>query len=191
MRSRCLIAVQEKDICSCCGESLSYTKGIEASHIFQLGTTYSKALNANFLDQNGKTQPFEMGTYGIGISRLIAAVIEQNHDDKGCIWTKGTAPYFVDIIVSNAKKEDELNIALDIYNELKSNNISVIIDDRKKERFGFKMGDFELIGFPYAIIIGKKLQDNIVEIVNRKTGEKTDVDIKNISQYMIELLKNS
>ena len=180
--------LQEKEVaqkCSC-GEKLVFKKGIEAGHIFQLGTTYSKALDANFLNSNGKTQPFEMGTYGIGVSRIMAAVIEQNHDEKGCIWTKETAPYTVDIIVSNAKKEDELNAGMKIYEELKSNGVEVIIDDRKKERFGFKMGDFELIGFPYAIVIGKKLQEDMVELINRRTGEKTDIKIDEV----YETIKN-
>jgi len=174
-----LIAVQEGDTCITGGE-LSYTKGIEAGHIFQLGTTYSEALEANFLDANGKSQPFQMGTYGIGVSRIMAAVIEQSHDDKGCIWTNETAPFKIDIIVSNAKKEDELNAGMKIYDELKSNGIEVIIDDRKKERFGFKMGDFELIGFPYAIVIGKKLKEGMVELINRKTGEKTDIVLEDV-----------
>jgi len=170
-----LIAVQEGNICNCCGGTLSHTKGIEAGHIFQLGTKYSEPLGANFLDANGKTQPFIMGTYGIGVSRLEAAVIEQSHDEKGCIWTKETAPFFVDVIVSNGKKEDELQVGVDIYDALNANGIDTILDDRKKERFGFKMGDFELIGFPYAVVIGKKLQDGLVEIVCRKSGEKAEV----------------
>ena len=182
-----LVAVQEGDVCSCCGGELSYTKGIEAGHIFQLGTTYSAALDANFLDSNGKSQPFQMGTYGIGVSRIMAAVIEQSHDDKGCIWTKETTPYMVDIIVSNAKKEDELNAGLKIYDDLKENGIEVIIDDRKKERFGFKMGDFELIGFPYAIVIGKKLKEDMVEVICRKTGAKTDVHLNDIADYINNL----
>ena len=165
-----LIAVQEGDVCTCCGGELSYTKGIEAGHIFQLGTTYSAALEANFLDSNGKSQPFQMGTYGIGVSRIMAAVIEQSHDDKGCIWTKETAPFFVDIIVSNAKKKEDLKKAEMIYKRLdKIKDIDVILDDRngKKDRFGSKMADFELIGFPYAIVVGKKLEEGIVEIISR------------------------
>ncbi len=185
-----LIAVQKGDICSCCGGKLSYTKGIEAGHIFQLGTKYSEAMNANFLDANGKTQPFIMGCYGVGVSRLVAAVIEQNHDEKGCIWTKTTAPFLVDVIVSNAKKEDELDAGLKIYEDLKSNGIDTIIDDRKKERFGFKMGDFELLGFPYAVVVGKKLQDGLVEIVDRKTLEKTEVSINDVASRIQELIKN-
>jgi prolyl-tRNA synthetase len=184
-----LIAVQEGDICSCCGGKLSYTKGIEAGHIFQLGTKYSKAMNANFLDENGKAKPFIMGCYGIGVSRLVAAVIEQNHDEKGCIWTKSTTPFMVDIIVSNSKNEDETKVGEDIYQSLKKLGIETILDDRVNARFGFKMGDFELLGFPYAIIIGKKLSDGLVELVNRKTLEKVDVKVEEIVAKILELTK--
>ena len=184
-----LITVQEGDICSCCGGKLSYTKGIEAGHIFQLGTKYSKAMNANFLDENGKAKPFIMGCYGIGVSRLVAAVIEQNHDEKGCIWTKSTTPFMVDIIVSNSKNEDETKVGEDIYQSLKKLGIETILDDRVNARFGFKMGDFELLGFPYAVIIGKKLSDGLVELVNRKTLEKVDVKVEEIVAKILELTK--
>lgn len=184
-----LIAVQEGDSCACCGGKLSYTKGIEAGHIFQLGTKYSSAMNANFLDENGKAKPFVMGCYGIGVSRLVAAVIEQNHDDKGCIWTKETAPFMVDIIVSNSKKEEEAQVGEKIYNELKASGVETILDDRINARFGFKMGDFELIGFPYAVVIGKRLEDGIVEIVDRKTLEKTEVKVEEVVSKILELIK--
>ncbi|MCT7533401.1 proline--tRNA ligase [Aliarcobacter cryaerophilus] len=184
-----LIAVKEEDTCACCGGKLSYTKGIEAGHIFQLGDKYSKAMNATFLDENGKAKPFIMGCYGIGVSRLVAAVIEQNHDEKGCIWTKSTTPFMVDIIVSNSKNEDEKNMGEKIYEELKASNVEVILDDRINARFGFKIGDFELLGFPYAIIIGKKLLDGIVEIVDRKTLLKTEVKIEEVVSEILNLIK--
>ncbi|MGJ0362142.1 proline--tRNA ligase [Aliarcobacter cryaerophilus] len=184
-----LIAVKEEDVCACCGGKLSYTKGIEAGHIFQLGDKYSKAMNATFLDENGKAKPFIMGCYGIGVSRLVAAVIEQNHDEKGCIWTKSTTPFMVDIIVSNSKNEDEKNMGEKIYEELKASNVEVILDDRINARFGFKIGDFELLGFPYAIIIGKKLSDGIVEIVDRKTLLKTEVKIEEVVSKILNLIK--
>jgi prolyl-tRNA synthetase len=182
-----LVVVQEGDSCSCCGGKLAYTKGIEVGHIFQLGTKYSEAMNANFLDANGKTRPFEMGTFGIGVSRLVAAVIEQSHDERGCIWTKDTCPYMVDVIVSNAKKEHELEAGLKIYEDLKVAGIEVILDDRIKQSYGFKMGDFELIGFPYAVVVGKKLADGFVELVNRKTGEKTDIKIDEVVSTITSL----
>ncbi|MDN5093125.1 proline--tRNA ligase [Aliarcobacter butzleri] len=184
-----LIAVQEGDICACCGGKLSYTKGIEAGHIFQLGTKYSSAMNANFLDENGKAKPFIMGCYGIGVSRLVAAVIEQNYDDKGCIWTKATAPFMVDIIVSNSKKEEEAKVGEELYSKLKQTGISTILDDRINARFGFKMSDFELLGFPYAVVIGKKLEDGLVEIVDRKTLEKIDVKVDEVISKILELIK--
>ena len=184
-----LITVQEGDTCTCCGGKLQYTKGIEAGHIFQLGIKYSEAMDAKFLDANGKAKPFEMGCYGIGVSRLVAAIIEQNHDEKGCIWTQTTAPYLVDIIVSNAKKDEELEAGMSIYQQLKDNGIETIIDDRKKERFGFKMGDFELIGFPYAVVIGKKLKEDKVEIVNRRTLEKTEVALKDCTKELLNLIE--
>ncbi len=184
-----LIVVKEGDTCACCGGKLTYTKGIEAGHIFQLGTKYSSAMNATFLDSNGKAQPFIMGCYGIGVSRLVAAVIEQNHDEKGCIWTKSTAPFMVDIIVSNSKKEEEAQAGEKIYNELKANGVEVLLDDRINARFGFKMGDFELIGFPYAVVIGKKLQEELVEIVDRKTLEKVDVTLEEVTSKLLELIK--
>jgi len=172
-----LVAVKEGNRCAKCGGRLKYTKGIEVGHIFQLGTRYSKPLKAEFLDENGKLKPFEMGTYGIGVSRLLAAVIEQHHDDKGPIWTKATAPFDVEIIVSNIKKEHESKLGFEIYNKLKEQGVDALIDDRK-ERFGFKMKDYELLGIPYAIIVGKKIEDNIVEIVDRTTLQKEEVAIE-------------
>ncbi len=175
--------VREGDKCPKCGGILSKTKGIEVGHIFKLGTRYTDPLKANFLDRNGKSQPFIMGTYGIGISRLEAVIIEQSHDDKGCIWTKESAPYMLDIIVSNIKNEDELNFSNKLYNELINLDKEVIIDDRK-ERFGFKMKDFELIGFPYALIVGKSLKDDKVELIERKTLKKTLIDKDKIIEFL-------
>jgi prolyl-tRNA synthetase len=146
-------------------------------------------MNANFLDENGKAKPFVIGCYGIGVSRLVAAVIEQNHDDKGCIWTKETAPFMVDIIVSNSKKEEEAIAGEQIYTDLRAAGIDTILDDRINARFGFKMGDFELLGFPYAVVIGKKLPEGFVEIVDRKTLEKTDVKIEEVVSKILELIK--
>ena len=184
--------LQEKEvtkICSC-GGKLSFKKGIEVGHIFQLGDRYSLALKAMFSNENGKPQAFEMATFGIGVSRLVASVIEQNHDVNGCIWTKATTPYMVDVIVSNAKKEDELNIGTKIYENLKELNISTILDDRKEKKhtYGFKMGDFKLIGFPYAIIVGKKLQDGMVEIIDRRTLESQDVKLEDVTSTIQGLI---
>ncbi len=174
-----LIAVQEGDKCPKCGGRLYHTKGIEVGHIFQLGDRYSKPLKAEFLDENGKSKPFVMGTYGIGISRLLAAIIEQHHDDRGPIWTKESAPFDLEIIVSNIKKDEELELGEKLYKEFKKLGIDTLIDDRK-ERFGFKIKDYELLGIPYAIIIGKKVSDGLVEIVDRKTLQKEEIVIENV-----------
>jgi len=169
-----LIAVKAGDKCQCCGGELGVTKGIEVGHIFQLGQKYARAMGATFLDKNGKAQPFYMGCYGIGVSRLVAVMIEASHDDKGCIWNKQTAPYLLDIIVSNTKDEAQNKYAEEIYDALKQEHFSVLWDDRN-ERFGFKMKDYELIGLPYALIVGKELEEGFVEIVERRTLEKTVV----------------
>jgi len=184
-RVKDLVLVQEGNACPKCGADLSYAKGIEAGHIFQLGTRYSEPLNAKFLDKNGKTQPFIMGTYGIGVSRLISAVIEQNSDEKGCILPSSIAPYQVDVIISNVKDAAQLNAANEIYEELKNLGIRAILDDRD-ERYGHKMADFELIGFPYAVIVGKNIADGTVEIVSRRTLLK---EPSSASHAIIELEK--
>jgi len=184
--------LQTKEVeqkCSC-GGKLYFKKGIEVGHIFQLGDKYSSALEAMFQDENGKPKAFEMATFGIGVSRLVASVIEQNHDENGCIWTASTTPFMVDVIVSNAKKQNELEVGTNIYNELKQNNISTILDDRKEKKhtYGFKMGDYKLLGFPYAVIVGKKLTDGLVEVINRKTLESTEVSLDNIVEYIKDII---
>jgi prolyl-tRNA synthetase len=171
-----LTEVKEGDICKSCGGRLKYTKGIEVGHIFQLGTRYSEPLGANFLDENGKSRPFVMGTYGIGVSRLLAAIIEQHHDDKGCIWTKESAPFSVEIVVSNIADEEQMKAGEKLYSALLDAGVEVLFDDRK-ERFGFKMKDFELIGIPYAVVVGKKLSDGLVELVERDGGARSDISI--------------
>ncbi|MGP1449898.1 MAG: proline--tRNA ligase [Wolinella sp.] len=175
---RDITQVEEGDKCPCCGGNLSYTKGIEVGHIFQLGTRYSEPLSARFLDRDGKSQPLVMGCYGIGITRLLAAIIEQNHDERGCIWTHESAPFYSVIIVSNIKDSTQMQFAEWLYNSLKNRKVPVLLDDRD-ERFGSKMADFELIGFPSAVIIGKGIADGNIEIVRRKMLEKEVVRAEN------------
>jgi len=179
--------VNEGDGCPHCEGNLSFTKGIEVGHIFKLGTTYSEALKAEYLDENGKAQPFIMGTYGMGISRLVAAVVEQHHDDNGCIWTKETTPYMVNIMISNIKDEEQVEVAEELYEKLQDKNVEVMLDDRK-ERFGFKMKDAELIGFPYTIIIGKELANGNVQIYDRRTTEKMLVKVDEVFTKVMELI---
>jgi prolyl-tRNA synthetase len=181
-----LAEVKEGDLCPCCGGRLSLTKGIEVGHIFQLGQKYSSAMSAAFLDQNGKSQPFFMGCYGIGVSRLAAVIVEANHDEKGCIWNKQSAPYILDIIISNVKNEAGKEFATKLYEELTAQKKEVILDDRN-ERFGFKMNDFELIGFPYALIVGKEFDEGKVELVSRTSNTKEFVDIDKLSERLREV----
>jgi prolyl-tRNA synthetase len=182
-----LIEVKEGDSCSRCGGRLKFTKGIEVGHIFQLGTKYSEPLDAKFLDENGKLKPFIMGTYGIGVSRLVAAVVEQHHDEKGIIWPKEVAPFEVEIIISNIKKEEEQEAGFKLYNQLLDRGVKALIDDRK-ERFGFKMKDFELIGIPYGVIVGKKIKDNIVELVDRKSLDKEELTLNEALNKILRYL---
>jgi len=182
-----IVAVQEGDLCPKCGGILRYTKGIEAGHIFQLGTRYSEPLGCTFLDENGKAKPMVMGTYGIGVSRLLAAIIEQHHDEKGCIWTKASAPFDLYVMVSNVKDEAQLALGEKVYEALKTKGIDVLFDDRK-DRFGAKMKDYELIGIPHAVIIGKKLAEDKVEFVTREGLVKEEVSAEEIIAFVEERL---
>ena len=186
---RDIAAVKEGDLCPNCGKELKITKGIEVGHIFKLGTVYSEPMNATFLDENGKAKPFIMGCYGIGVSRLIAAAIEQNHDDKGIIWPKEIAPFLVDIIIGDVKKDEQLEYGEKLYEELKKAGANPILDDRA-ERFGPKIADFELVGFPVCVIVGKKLKDGKVEVRNRKTGEKFEVEKDFALEKVLEVLNS-
>ena len=181
-----LVTVEEGDACPRCQADLTYAKGIEVGHIFQLRDRYSAPMEAKYLDKNGKTQNFVMGTYGIGVSRLISAIIEQKNDEKGCILPLSVAPYQVNVIISNVKDQTQFEAATKIYEELKAKKIRVILDDRD-ERYGHKMADFELIGFPYAIIVGKNITEQKVEIANRATLQKEAVDLSEVVQK-IEIL---
>lgn len=183
-----LASVQEGDGCPHCGGKILHTKGIEVGHIFKLGTVYSAPLKAEYLDENGRSQPFIMGTYGMGVSRLVAAVIEQHHDEKGCIWTKATAPYLVNVMVSNIKEESHTAYAEKLYSELQNAGIEVILDDRK-ERFGFKMSDAELIGFPYTVIVGKELDNGSVQIMVRSSGEMMTINASDVLSTLKELCR--
>lgn len=183
-----LVSVQEGDGCPHCGGKILHTKGIEVGHIFKLGTVYSAPLKAEFLDENGRSQPFIMGTYGMGVSRLVAAVIEQHHDEKGCIWTHATAPYLVNIMVSNIKEESHMAYAEELYASLQARGFEVMLDDRK-ERFGFKMSDAELIGFPYTVIVGKELENGSVQIMVRATREIITVDASDVLGKIEELTR--
>ncbi|MFQ6341814.1 proline--tRNA ligase [Campylobacter sp. VTCC 70190] len=183
-RFKDLVEVKENDNCPSCGGTLKMSKGIEVGHIFKLGQKYSAAMNANFLDENGKSKPFYMGCYGIGVSRLVAVAVEASYDEKGCVWNKTLAPFVLEIIVSNIKDEKALEFANKLYENLTQLGLEVLLDDRN-ERFGVKMNDFELMGFPYALVIGKGLENNEIELIQRKGLVKELIK----SDCLMEILK--
>ena len=164
--------VEEGDACPVCESGhLHIGRGIEAGQIFALGTKYSEAMGATFLDETGKSQPMQMGCYGIGVGRTMAAAIEQNHDESGIIWPRAIAPYEVVVVAVNAKDEAQLAYAEEIYEELRTAGVDVLLDDRR-ERAGVKFNDCDLIGYPVRIAIGPKTIDSgSIEVKVRKTGE--------------------
>lgn len=181
---------EEEKVCPKCGGGLSQTKGIEAGHIFQLGTVYSEPMKAEFLSEDQKLKPFVMGTYGIGVSRLLAGIIEQNHDEHGCVWTKESAPFMVDIIVAKAKDNLQMETAEKLYAELQSKGVDVILDDRadKKTGFGVKVKDFELIGIPYAVVIGNDVSEGRVELITRNGLKREILSTENLVEEILEKL---
>ncbi len=167
--------ITEGDSCPCCGKTIKVERGIEVGHIFKLGTKYSKALNCIYLDESSKEIPMVMGSYGIGVNRTMAAVIEQNNDANGIIWPMSVAPYHAIVIPVKIEDEVQMNLAESIYKELLDAGIEVIIDDRD-ERPGVKFKDADLIGIPIRITVGKKAGEGIVEYKMR-----CDKDIEEIS----------
>lgn len=184
-RFKDLAAVKEHDLCPKCQHKLKQSKGIEVGHIFKLGNKYSKAMNASYLDENGKAQFFTMGCYGMGVSRLVAVAIEASHDEKGCIWNKTLAPFVLDIIVSNIKDTKAMEFAEQIYTHFSDKEI--LFDDRN-ERFGVKINDFELMGFPYALVIGKGLENDEVELIHRNTLEKQVLKTQEVISHLEKIL---
>lgn len=179
--------VQENDICPNCGGSITFKKGIECGNTFKLGTKYSKAMNLEFLDANNHTNLVWMGSYGIGLERCMAAIVEQNNDDKGIIWPLNIAPYKVCIVLINSKDEIQIKLAESLYNQLTSLNIDVLYDDRD-ERPGVKFKDMELIGIPLRITVGKKAVDNIIELKSRDESINIELNVDNIQEYLTDYL---
>lgn len=161
---------EEGDGCPNCGNPVKISRGIEIGHIFKLGTKYTKALNCIYLDESGKEHPMVMGSYGIGINRLMAAIIEQNNDENGILWPVSVAPYHVIIIPVNTTNPEQMEAAEKIYSALRSMGVEVMLDDRD-ERAGVKFKDADLIGIPVRITVGKKAGEGIVEYKLRKSGQ--------------------
>ena len=179
--------IKEGDVCPSCAGKLTIARGIEIGHIFQLGKKYAEALDLKVLDENGKTQVVTMGSYGIGVSRAVAAIIEQNHDEQGIVWPETVAPISVQLVA--AGKEDSIFAEAEkIAQSLDQEGIAVMFDDRKSVSPGVKFNDAELLGMPWIVVIGKKLAEGLVEVKNRKTGERQDIAVTKIVSHLKSII---
>ena len=180
--------ITDKDKCPQCNKGIKIEHAIEMGHVFKLGLKYSKAMKAEFLDEDGKLKPVVMGCYGIGINRIIAAAIELHNDKKGIIWPLSIAPFQVIIVPINYEKEDVQTVADEVYNSLQSKGIEVLLDDRN-ESAGVKFNDAELIGIPFAIVIGQRgLKKGVVEIKERATGKVLEVKRHDLPDKILTFL---
>ncbi len=167
--------------------TLRFAEGIEIGQVFKLGTRYSESLDAKYLDSNGKAQPFLMGCYGIGVSRTIAAVIEQHHDEFGVVWPKAVAPFHVHLLALNVKNEEQKQLAESLYQELREASIEVLYDDRP-ERAGVKFKDSDLMGLPVRVSVGKRAGEGFVEVKVRKTGEQLELPAGELASWLHQFL---
>lgn len=182
--------IDTHDVCPVCGGHIEMKKGIEVGQVFKLGTKYSEALGCNFLDQNGKSHPMVMGCHGIGVTRTVAASIEQNHDEDGIIWPINIAPYEAVIVPFNTKDEEVMKVAKELYEALNISRDEIVLDDRKG-RAGPKFKDADLIGYPVRVTIGKKLKENgTVEIKIRRTGEVIEVPFAEAAEKVNSVLNS-
>jgi len=177
------------DLCPVCGKPLQMEKGIEVGQIFKLGTKYSLPMHCNFQNEEGKTLPIVMGCYGIGVTRTMSSIIEQYHDDAGIKWPLNVAPYHAVIVPINYQDETMKKLADSLYEKMKKSSIEVILDDRD-ERPGFKFKDWELIGIPYIITIGRKANEGICEFKIRQTLEKSEISVLEAFNIVNEAVKN-
>lgn len=169
-----LLLVEEGDVCPNCNMLLSVDRGIEVGNIFQLGTKYSESLGVVYLDENGKEKPVVMGSYGVGVSRSMSAIVEQYHDEYGIVWPLMVAPYHAIITIINNKNEEQKELGEKLYKDLQNKGIEVLLDDRK-ERPGVKFNDRDLIGIPIRITVGRGAKENIVEYSTRRDGENIEI----------------
>jgi len=182
--------VVEGDPCPECGKPLRIRRGLELGHIFLLGTRYSEPMRATFADQDGREKPIVMGCYGIGISRVMAALVEQNHDERGIKWNPEVAPFHLCLLCLNISDESIRKTAEELYTEAQAKGIEVLYDDRE-ESPGFKFADADLVGIPYRIIVGRKVREGRVEIQSRLTGDRWDVPIREAVGRVARLLRET
>ncbi|KAA0840573.1 proline--tRNA ligase [Bacillus paralicheniformis] len=181
--------IQEGDPSPDGNGTIRFAKGIEVGQVFKLGTRYSEAMDATYLDENGRAQPMLMGCYGIGISRTLSAIVEQHHDDKGLIWPLEVTPYDLHILALNMKNDAQVQLAEKLYEDFKANGYDVLFDDRA-ERAGVKFADSDLIGLPIRITVGKRADEGVVEVKIRKTGESFEVAAEELLDFIEKQVKS-
>lgn len=180
--------IREGDPCPVCGQPLHIERSIVVGHIFQLGTKYSEPLQATFIDQDGSPRPFRMGCYGIGISRIVAAVVEQRHDEHGIVWPRALAPFEVCVVVATRDHEGAVAEAERIYRELGERGVEVAIDDRE-ESAGVKFADADLVGYPVQVVVGKRgIEGGTVDLKLRASGERSKAPLAGAAQAVVDLL---
>ena len=188
--SQCNTYCKEKEQCPQCRGGLQEKKTLEMGHIFKLGTKYSQQLGAFFLDEKGRRLPAVMGCYGIGVSRLISAVIEQNYDQEGIVWPEGVAPFLVEVVCLNPEEQDINAFATQIYERLLSNNVEVLFDERLDSP-GVKFNDAYLLGIPYVVVVGKRhFKEGNVEIIKRKNKESMVVKVEDVIENIMNLISS-
>jgi prolyl-tRNA synthetase len=184
-----IVLIRKGDVCAKCGKTLDSFRGIEVSQAFKLGTKYSKSMNATFLDEDGKAKPFIMGCYGLGVSRTVAAIIEQHHDDDGIAWPLSVAPFAVEVLAVSMKSEEAVRVAEKLYDDLRAAGVDTLYDDRD-DSAGVKFKDADLVGMPLRVTVGDRgLKKGIVEARVRKTGEVTEVPVDDAVQGILRLLQ--
>lgn len=178
--------VHEGDRCPVCGKPLKFCKGIEVGNTFKLGTKYAKSMGLEYLDADNELHPVVMGSYGFGLERCMAAIVEQHNDENGIIWPKAVAPYQAAIVIVSMKDEEQVRIANDLYDELTGRGLDVLLDDRN-ERPGVKFKDLELIGIPVRITVGRGAAQGMVELRRRTDSENADVAVADIADIVMNM----
>jgi prolyl-tRNA synthetase len=164
---------------------------IELGHIFKLGTKYSEALGATFLDENGSSRPIIMGSYGIGVERIIASHLEQSHDEHGIVWNKALAPYDIHVIAASMNNKQSVLVSNQLYRALTEQGIETLFDDRANVSAGFKFKDADLMGIPIQLVVGERgLKENKVEIKRRRSGERTLVAVEEAVDTLKKILES-
>ena len=190
-RSHDALSPRGSTICSQCGEPMSMARGIEIGHIFQLGRKYAEALDLKVLDADGKQVTVTMGSYGIGVSRAVAAIAESHHDEYGLCWPRAVAPADVHLVIAGKDDGPQRPAAEALAAELEAAGIDVLFDDREGVSPGVRFKDAELIGVPTIVVVGRGITDGLVEVKDRLTGERADMPIGEVTAHITALLANA